>query len=228
MTEIRHGRPRQPRLALGPERGEQVRTAAETMAVGVLFAAFSLPLVTAGAAWCAAAEVFAGWHAGREPRLLRTFARTVRRDLAAGLALECAVLVPLAAAWFEAHLVVRSRLPGFPVEATALVALGAAAAAFVLLTAGCRAAALARAQPLGRSATAPAASWSAAARSAGDLMRTAPSSLVLVVTAGAFCAVLVALIPAFAGFMAGPLAFAVSAVVARGARGRGRGEKGRR
>jgi len=35
------------------------------------------------------------------------------------------------------------------------------------------------------------------------------------VTAMAFAAALVAIVPAFAGFMAGPLAFAVSAVVAR-------------
>ncbi|WP_030898045.1 hypothetical protein [Streptomyces sp. NRRL F-5126] len=225
MTQIhtQRSRPARPsRFALSPERGEQVRTAAETMAVGVLFAVFSLPLVTAGAAWCAGAEIFASWHAKREPALLRTFTRAVGRNLAAGFVAECAVLVPLAAAWFEVHVVVRSRMPGYQVEAVALALLGAAAAGFVLLTAACRAedaVADRRASHGGTPGGAP-ASWGAAVRRAADLTRTAPSALVLVVTGCAFCVVLVALIPAFAAFMAGPLAFAVSAVVARGTRGR--------
>ncbi|MBP0461653.1 hypothetical protein [Streptomyces montanisoli] len=220
------------RLALSAERGEQVRTAAETMAVGVLFAVFSLPLVTAGAAWCAGAEIVASWHAKREPALLRTFTRAVGRNLAAGFVVEGAVLVPLAAAWFEVHVVVRSRMPGYPVEAVALALLGAAAAGFVLLTAAFRAADAVTVAgrrtshggtpggpSSGPSGRAP-ASWGAAVRRAADLTRATPSALVLVVTGCAFCVVLVALIPAFAAFMAGPLAFAVSTVVARGTRGR--------
>ena len=190
-----------------PERGEQVRTAAETMAVGALFLLFSLPVVTAGAAWCAAAEVVAGWHRGRELPLLRTFTTVVRRDLAAGIALEGAVLAVLAATWFEVHVVLDSRLPGYPVEAGALALLGSAVAAFALVTVACRAAA--------------GSTWAQGVRGAADQAKAAPSTLPLVVTGIACVAVLVAVIPAFAGFMAGPLAYAVSAIVARN-RGEGR------
>lgn len=188
---------------LGAERGEQVRTAAETMAVGALFLVFSLPLVTAGAAWCAAAEVVAGWHRGREAPLLRTFARVVRRDLWPGLALQGAVLAVLAVTWFEVHAVLGSRIPGRPVEAAALVVAGAAAVAFALVAAGCRAA--------GRT------SWRDGLRTAARLSAAAPATVPLAVTALACVAALVAVIPAFAGFMAGPLAYAVSVTVARAA-----------
>jgi hypothetical protein len=214
MTQIRTERARRPRLALSADRSEQVRTAAETMAVGVLFALFSLPVVTAGAAWCAAAEVTAAWRTGREPGLLRTFARVVARDLPAGLLVECAVLGPLAATWFEVHVVLRSRMPGYLVEAAALVLLGAAAVAFVLLTAGCRASQAVVAAGRGRAG----APWGPALRVAAGLVCGVPSTLVLVVTGAAFTVALVAVVPAFAAFMAGPLAFAVSAVVARAER----------
>ncbi|NUP39370.1 MAG: YesL family protein, partial [Streptomyces sp.] len=97
---------------LSSERTEQVRTAAETMAVGALFLVFSLPLVTVGAAWCAAAEVVAGWHDDREAPLLRTFASVVRRDLRGGAALLGVVLAVAAATWLEVHAVLGSRIPG--------------------------------------------------------------------------------------------------------------------
>lgn len=193
-------RPR-PGWALSPERGEQVRTAAETMAVGALFLLFSLPVVTIGASWCAAAEVVAGWHRKRELPLWRTFTAVVRRDLAAGLAVEGVLLAVAALTWFEVHVVLGARMPGYALEAAALVLLGALLAGFVLLTVACRAGA-------GRS-------WRDAARSAAGHARSMPSTLPLVVTAMAFTVALVAIVPAFAGFMAGPLAFAVSAVVAR-------------
>ncbi|MFI0898085.1 hypothetical protein [Streptomyces sp. NPDC020983] len=189
---------------LGTERAEQVRTAAETMAVGALFLAFSLPLVTAGAAWCAAAEVVAGWHEEREAPLLRTFASVVRRDLRAGLALQAAVLGVLAATWLEVHAVLDSRIPGRPAEAAALVLLGAAAVALALLAAACRAS--------------DRTSWAGALRTAVRLAGAAPGTLPLVVTALACVAALVATIPAFAGFMAGPLAYAVSVAAVRAAR----------
>lgn len=177
------------------------------MAVGVLFLLFSLPVVTAGAAWCAAAEVTAGWHQKREPALVRTFARVVRRDLRAGFVAQCAVVAVVAATWFEVRVVLASRLPGYPVEAAALALLGAGAVAFVLLTVACRAA-----EPT---------PWATAVRTAAAHARLMPTTLLLVVTGCVFVAALVAVIPAFAAFMAGPLAYAVSTVVARN-RGEGR------
>ncbi|MFG1811872.1 DUF624 domain-containing protein [Streptomyces sp. NPDC049040] len=194
-------RAQRPGWALSPERGEQVRTAAETMAVGALFLLFSLPVVTAGAAWCAAAEVVAGWHRKRELPLLRTFAAVVRRDLAAGLVVEGALLAVGALTWFEVHVVLGARMPGYPVEAAALALLGGLAGGSVLLVVACRAGAE--------------RSWRDAVRDAAGHARSMPSTLPLVVTAMAFTAVLIAIVPAFAGFMAGPLAFAVSAVVTR-------------
>lgn len=184
-----------------PERGEHVRVAAETMAVGALFVLFSLPVVTAGASWCAAAEVVAGWHRGRELPLLRTFMRVVRRDLRAGLALEFIVLAVLAATWFEVHVVLTSRMPGYPVEAAALTLLGSGAVSLVLLTVARRAAT--------------GTSWRTAIRAAADRARAVPSTVPLVLAGLACVIALVAVIPAFGGFMAGPLAYAVSAVVAR-------------
>lgn len=178
-----------------------MRTAAETMAVGALFLLFSLPIVTIGASWCAAAEVVAGWHRKRELPLLRTFAAVVRRDLAAGLVVEGALLAVAAATWFEVHVVLGARMPGYTVEAAALALLGGLVAGFVLLTVACRAGAV---EP-----------WRDAIRTAADHARAMPTTLPLVVTAMAFTAVLIAIVPAFAGFMAGPLAFAVSVVVAR-------------
>jgi uncharacterized membrane protein YesL len=195
--------------ALSPERAEQVRTAAETMAVGALFLLFCLPLVTIGAAWCAAAEVVAGWHEDHEAPLLRTFARVVRRDLRGGAVLQATVLAVAAATWAETHAVLNSRMPGRPLEAAALVAVGAAAVALVLLTAGCRAAT--------------GAPWGPSLRMAAHLSGAAPATLPLVVTALAAAAALVAAVPAFAAFMAGPLAYAVSVTVVR-ATGRARNE----
>lgn len=190
-----------PGFALSPERGEQIRTAAETMAVGALFLLFSLPVVTVGASWCAAAEVVGGWHRKRELPLLRTFAAVVRRDLAAGLVLEGVLLAVAVLTWFEVHVVLGARMPGYALEAAALALLGGLLAGFALLAVACRAGAV--------------ASWREAIRTAADQARAMPSTLPLVVTAMAFTAALIAIVPAFAGFMAGPLAFAVSAVVAR-------------
>ncbi|GHH79680.1 hypothetical protein GCM10018793_33130 [Streptomyces sulfonofaciens] len=204
-------RRREGTAVLGPEWAEQVRLAAETMAVGVLVVLFSLPLVTAGAAWCAAAEITAGWHRQREPALLRTFARTVRRDLLPGFAVQCAVLAVAAVALVEVRVVLASRLPGYPVEAAALALLGAGAVAFALFTVACRAAGPGSAPR----------SWGDALRTAGRRVRSAPATLVLVVAACACVAALIAVIPAFAGFMAGPLAYAVSVVAARGSAGAG-------
>jgi hypothetical protein len=195
------------RTVLGTERREQVRLMAEAMAIGVLFVLFSLPLVTVGASWCAAAEITAGWHQKREPALLRTFARVVRRDLPAGLVVQGVVLAVTALTWFEVRLVLALRLPGYVVEAAALGLLGAGAVAFVLLTVACRAA-----EPV---------PWAVAVRTAARQARRAPTTLPLVVTACGCAGVLIAVIPAFAGFMAGPVAYAVSAVTARN-RGEGR------
>jgi hypothetical protein len=202
------GARRRPGPVLTPERGEQIRAAAETMAIGALFLVFCLPVVTAGAAWCAAAEIVAAWHRHQEPPLWRTFTRVVRRDLRAGFALQCGLLAVAAVVWSEVHVVLDSRMPGYGFEAGALTLLGAGVSAFVLLTVASRAAA--------------GSSWREAVHAAAARTREAPSTLLLVVTALAFVAALIAVIPAFAGFMAGPLAFAVSAVVARD-RGAGEG-----
>lgn len=200
---------------LAPEHAEQVRTAAETMALGALFLAFSLPLVTAGAAWCAAAEIVAGWHEDREAPLLRTFARVVRRDLKAGALLQAAVLTVLAATWLETHAVLNSRMPGRAGEAAALVLVGAAAVALLLLATACRVGG-------GRTWAAAGASWGRALRAAAELARTAPATVPLVMAGLACVVALVAVIPAFAGFMAGPLAYAVSVTVVRANRARAR------
>jgi uncharacterized membrane protein YesL len=200
MTLPDHGR--RPRTTRPSQRTEQVRVAAETMAVGALFLLFSLPVVTIGAAWCAAAEVMASWHRGEEPALARTFAKVVRRDLKAGFVLQCAVFAVLAVAWFDIHVALGSRLPGYPVVAGVLAVLGAAATAFALMVVADRAAHQ--------------TDWATAIRAAAATGRSVPSTLVLVVTAIGFAGALIAVIPAFCAFMAGPLAYAVSVAVARG------------
>jgi hypothetical protein len=113
------------------------------------------------------------------------------------------VLAVLAVTWLEVHAVLGSRIPGRPVEAAALVLAGAAAVAFALVTVGCRAA--------------DRLPWADALRTAARLSASAPATVPLAVTALACVAVLVAVVPAFAGFIAGPLAYAVSVTVVRAA-----------
>ena len=111
------------------------------------------------------------------------------------------MLAVAAVTWFEVRVVLASHLPGYPVEAAALALLGAGAVAFVLLTVACRAA-----DP---------GPWGRAVRTTARQVRLAPTALVLVVAGCACVGALIAVIPAFAGFMAGPLAYAVSVVTAR-------------
>lgn len=180
---------------------ETVRRAADCAAVGVLFFVFSIPLFTAGAAWAACAEIFAAWVRDEEPPLIRTFLRVMRRDLPSGfLALLAGVLI-VAFAYFDVRVALTSRMPGFVVEAAALCLIAAACVATLLFAFAHRAA-------TGQT-------WMTSVRAAVQLGRIRPWAPAVVLLALAVAASLVAVVPAFAALIAGPVGFAVAVVHAR-------------
>jgi uncharacterized membrane protein YesL len=185
-------------------RYELVRRAAECAAVGFVWFVFSLPLVTAGGAWAAAASIFQAWTRGEEPPLLRTFAREIRAQFLPGLATELCVALIVAIAYFDVRVATASRMPGFAVEAVAVVAIAAIAIGVLLLGVAHRAAT--------------GAAWADSVRGAVLLCRRRPWAPVVVVFAVAIAVALILVLPAFVGIMAGPACFATGAVYTRASR----------
>ncbi|GIH18796.1 DUF624 domain-containing protein [Rugosimonospora africana] len=180
---------------------ENGRLAAECAAVGLLWAAFSLPVVTAGAAWLAAATVFDAWTRDEEPKLLPTFVAALRTQLRTGLIAEVALAVIGAAGYFDIRFAGAAHVPGAWLERLALALIAAGAAGLVLLVLADRAHTGGGVRDSLRGALA--------------LAGAAPWAVPLVVFAAAVCATLVAIIPALLLIVAGPLAYAVSVVHAR-------------
>jgi uncharacterized membrane protein YesL len=185
---------------------ENVRRVAECAAVGMLWTLFSIPLVTAGAAWIAAAKVFNAWlRNDEEPPLVATFVGAMRKQLRAGAAAEFAVLVASGIAYLDIRFAAAARVPGAAVEMVAVALVAAVAIGVVQLAVARRAHTDQRMRDCVRDV------WTMA--------RLKPWSLVLVVIATATCAGLVAIVPALVLLMAGPLGFAVSAVYTRASAG---------
>ena len=180
---------------------ETVRRAADCAAVGVLFFVFAIPIITAGAAWAAGAEIFAAWVRDEEPPLFRTFLRVVRRDLLSGFLALLAGMLIVAIAYFDVRVALASRMPGFAVEAAALCLIAAACLAALLIAFAHRAATSQK--------------WIASVRAAVRLCRSRPWAPAVVLLALAVAASLVAAVPAFAALIAGPIGFAVTVVHAR-------------
>jgi uncharacterized membrane protein YesL len=180
---------------------ENGRRAAECAAVGLLWTAFSLPVVTAGAAWLAAATVFDGWTRDEEPRLVATFVAALRTQLRTGLLAQVALAVTGTVGYFDIRFAGAARVPGAWLEMLAVGLLAAVAAGLILL-------ALADRAHTGGGVA-------GSLRGALALAGAAPWALPVVVLAAAVCATLVAIIPALVLIVAGPLAYAVSVVHAR-------------
>jgi uncharacterized membrane protein YesL len=162
---------------------------------------FSLPVVTAGAAWLAAATVFEGWSRDEEPPLLATFVGALRSQLRTGLLAELAAAVIGVIAYFDIRFAGAAQLPGAHLDMVAIALLAAAALGIVQLAVAQRA----------HTGSGPRDS----VRGAVALARSTPWALPLVIFATAICATLVALIPALILLVAGPLAYAISVVHAR-------------
>jgi uncharacterized membrane protein YesL len=180
---------------------ESVRRAAECALLGIVWAVFSLPLVTAGAAWSAVAEVCDAWHRAEEPPLLRTFARVVRRDLFGGFAMALLAVAAAGVPLLETRVALAARLPGARLEGGALCVIGAVALTVVLLAFPQRAA---TAEP-----------WRSALGSVARLCAARPWAVVVTAVALAVGAVIVIAYPPLIMLIGGPIGYAVSAVRAR-------------
>jgi uncharacterized membrane protein YesL len=180
---------------------ENGRRAAECAAVGLLWIAFSLPVVTAGAAWLAAATVFDAWTRDEEPRLLATFVTALRVHLRTGLLAQAALAAIAAVGYFDIRVARAAHVFGAWLEMSAVALLAAAAVGLILI-------ALAEVAHTGGAVR-------DGLRGALALAGTAPWAVPLVVFAAAVCVTLVAIIPALVLIVAGPLAYAVSVVHAR-------------
>src|SRR6266700_5755437 len=99
---------------------ESGRRAAECAAVGLLWTAFSIPVVTAGAAWIAAATIFDAWSRGEEPPLVSTFVTTLRTQMRAGLAAQLAFAAVAVAAYFDIRIAGAAHVPGARIETVAV------------------------------------------------------------------------------------------------------------
>lgn len=182
---------------------ESGRRAAECAAAGLLWTAFSIPIFTAGAAWIAAATIFDAWSRDEEPPLVSTFVTALRTQLRAGLAAQAAVAAVAAVAYFDVRIAGAAHVPGARIETIAVGMIAAGVIGIIQLAAAQRA----------HAGTGVLASGRAALAIAG----AAPWALPLLTVATAVCAAVVALIPALMLVMAGPLAYAVSAVYSRAA-----------
>ncbi|HEX6527112.1 MAG TPA: DUF624 domain-containing protein [Streptosporangiaceae bacterium] len=179
---------------------ENLRRAAECALLGVIWTVCSLPVVTAGAAWSAVAEICHAWNSGEEPPLVRTFASVIRRDFLGGLGMTV-LGIAAAAPLLEARVSLTARLPAARAEAGALVLVGAAAISVVALAFPYRAAA--------------GAGWRDSLRAAFALAAARPWVVPLVAVALGLPVFLVIIYPAFVVFIGGPAGYAVSAVHAR-------------
>jgi uncharacterized membrane protein YesL len=182
---------------------ESGRRAAECAAAGLLWTAFSIPIFTAGAAWIAVAAIFDAWSRGEEPPLVSTFVTALRTQLRAGLAAQAAFAAVAAVAYFDIRVAAAAHIPGARIEAVAIGLIAAGATGIIQLAVAQRAHA--------------GTGMLASARAALVIAGAAPWTLPLLIVATAVCAAVVALIPALLLVMAGPLAYAVSAVYARAA-----------
>jgi hypothetical protein len=162
--------------------------------------AFSLPVVTAGAAWLAVARVCTAWSREEEPPLLRTFASTVRHRFWSGLGLVSAAAAIAALPLLEGRIAIAADLPGARVEVVVLTILAVGGLGVVLLSVPAAAGGL-RAV--------------AALRSAVLVVRRAPWAAPAAVAAVAAGALIVYLLPVLAVVMAGPVGFAITAVWVR-------------
>lgn len=180
---------------------DNLRRTAECMAVGLLWTAFSIPIVTSGAAWIAAATIFDAWAHGEEPPLFATFVAAVRRQLVPGLFAQIAVVAIAAVGYFDVRFAGAARVPGARIEMIAVALVAATSIAVIQL-------AVARGAHTGQRPR-------DAVRDAWAIVRSAPWTVLVVIMGTAICVGLVMLVPAFIVFMAGPLGYAVSAVYAR-------------
>ncbi len=179
---------------------EAVRLAAECALLGACWLVCAAPVVTAGAASSAAADVVRGWADGREPPLLRTFATALRRQTIPLLLPQLAFTAAAAALILE----IRVALSGLP--AGQLVAAGLAALAAIL------GASFALMFPVHATHG---GSWWACWRLAAAALRVRPLLLPGVAAAVGVPAVLAWVFPPLALIGAGPAAFAVTAVYLR-------------
>jgi uncharacterized membrane protein YesL len=176
---------------------ENLRRASECMLLGVLWLAFSLPLVTSGAAWLAVARVCTAWSRDVEPPLLRTFFQTVRDRLPTGLALQAVAAGAAFLPYLELRIALAAEVPGARLEAALLAVLAAGALSVALLSVPAAAAD-------GLTAT-------AALRESLALVRRVPLAAVAALAALAAGSAVVYLLPVLALVMAGPVGFAVTA-----------------
>jgi uncharacterized membrane protein YesL len=181
---------------------ENLRRAAECALLGVIWLVCSLPLVTAGAAWSAVAEICRAWTRGEEPPLARTFVSVIRRDFPGGLGMTMLGLVA-AAPLLEARITLAARLPGARPEAGALGLVGAVAICLFALA-------------FPEHSAYPGLSWPGSLRAAAALAASRPWIVPLTAVALGLPAFLVIVYPALIVFIAGPAGYAVSAVHARG------------
>jgi uncharacterized membrane protein YesL len=178
-----------------------LRRAAECALLGVVWTVFSLPVVTAGGAWSAVAEVCAAWHRDEEPPLLKTFAAVVRRDLAGGLAMLAAAVGAGVLPAIEIRVALAAGLPGARLEAVALAIVGAVAVSVLLL-----------AFPQHVATGTP---WLSSLRGAVALATARPWVIAATAVGVAIPGFLVVIYPPFALLIAGPAGYAVSAVHTR-------------
>jgi uncharacterized membrane protein YesL len=184
---------------------ESGRRAAECALLGVIWTVCSVPVITAGAAWSAVAEICHAWNRGEEPPLARTFASVIRRDFLGGLGMMVLGLAA-AAPLLEARASLAARLPMARAESGALALVGAAAIAVLALAFPHRAAV--------------GGGWRESLRGAVALAAAKPWMVPLVTVALGLPAFLVTVYPAVVVFIGGPAGYAVSAVHARAMRHR--------
>lgn len=183
------------------DRMESLRRASECAVLGALWFVFAVPLVTAGAAWCAAAEICNEWAAGKEPPLFRTFAAATRRNLGRGVLLATVLAVAAAVPYFEERVAAVSRIPGAGAERVGLSVVSMCCIALVLLAVGGQASG---SRPwYGMLAEVAGRAWS---------RPWVVPTAVLAVGAGV---VLIYAIPPLLVFMAGPMGYALSALSQR-------------
>jgi hypothetical protein len=188
-------------LGLGERARESLRRASECALLGVLWLVFSLPVVTAGAAWLAVARVCTAWAHDVEPPLVRTFLWAIRHRLATGLALQAIAAAAAVLPYLELRVALAADIPGARLEAALLAALAAGALSVTLLSVP--------------AAAAEGLTARAALAEALTLVRAAPWAAAAALAALAAGAAVVYLLPVLAVVMAGPVGFAVSAVWVR-------------
>jgi uncharacterized membrane protein YesL len=181
---------------------ESVRRGSECALLGVLWFGCSIPLVTAGAAWSAVAEICRAWSLDEEPPLLPTFLRAVRRELLPGLAMSVVLLLVTVLPYVEGKVALGGHLPAAWAESIGLGLLAAACLGVLLLAFPAHAA--------------DRCGWLAAVRDAARLAARRPWVPLTALIAVVVGILLVEVFPPLIVLMAGPVGYAVSAAYARG------------